>query len=115
MADLSLGRLCRGEGRGRRLISTHGSRIDGCNGCCFGSDALGSSRIGSVVLHSAPGATSQLAAEPNAVASVQRVALNHGATQPKIPIALLHELLDGSAVALIHRAFRSWSEDRRWD
>jgi len=95
-------------------LSTHGWRVDCRDGGCPGAAAVGSSRIGTAVLRNAPGAKCQLVAESHAVAEVQRLANIDGATKPQISLALLHGLLDGSALALIH-SLRAGSEDRRWD
>ena len=95
------------------VLSTHGWRVH-CLDCgCPGADAVGSSRIGTAQLCGIPGAKCQLASESHAVAPIQRLANVDGATKPQISLALLHGLLDGSALALIH-LLRCGSEDRRW-
>ena len=94
-------------------LSTHGWRVHCLNRGCPGADAVGSSRIGTAQLRGIPGAKCQLATESHAVAQIQRLANVDGATKLQISLALLHGLLDGSALALIH-FLRCGSEDRRW-
>ena len=95
------------------VLSTHAWRVDCRDGGSSGAAAVGRPRIGTAVLCYVPGAKCQLAAEPHAVAPIQRLANINGATKSQISLALLHGLLDGPALALIE-PFRSWSEDRRW-